>query len=848
MPSNAQTLSSTERTGKWVEAYQPEKGFFDEWQCSNNATRKHWDNFMGALNSIPQEDFAQREEMLRRTIIEHGITYNVYSAENEDGRIWKMDAIPMLIDQQEHQQLERALGQRMHLLNLILQDIYGQQHLIQSGQYPAGLVLANPSFLRNAHNLLLRKGRFLHMHTSDVARSPDGSWWVLSDRLDAASGLGYSIENRMLSTRVMPDLLRKQNVMRLLPYIELFSNALKRLSPREIENPLIVLLTPGPFNETYFEQSYLARALGFPLVEGDDLTVRDNKVFLKTTEGAKRVDVILRRLDSDWCDPLELRDDSLLGVPGLINAIRKQGVAVVNTPGVGVLETPALPAFLPTLCRSILGEDLLMPSVATWWCGQPLEMSYVLNNLEYLVIKPTFRRPGHRRSIFGAKLSKKEREELTARIKANPEAYTAQEMVSQATTPIFHDNRLEPRHFLLRLFMVRPGTSGHKLMPGGLCRVAKTELSADVSMQTGGESKDVWVIDSDNAKVRGGRLSQYLKRKPSSHQSVETLPSRAADNLFWLGRYIERAEGIIRSLITIVRAVQESRDEADLEELMPFVEGVSPMGAVEASRHKLGEGCTTMSLIQDILSLMLSRPENPGSLLSTLMQVTRTAHTVKERIPANLSRILRDMPISQIPEVGDDIIELDENFYHLLNDLLNSMAAYSGTISENTTRGQGWYFQDIGRRIERSIMLIDCIYDCLTTAHPQEEFLLIRLLEYVDSTVTYRRRYLTSIWPDAVCNLLISDATNPRSLAFQVQKISDDIKHLPHYNEGANHQIDRMALRVFSTIWLAEIEKLLELDEDNKREAMKNFLHNTLSDLRKFSNVVSSYYFSNTSI
>ncbi|MGE9296356.1 MAG: circularly permuted type 2 ATP-grasp protein, partial [Puniceicoccales bacterium] len=822
-------------------------GFYDEWMSAQGRIAEHWNKFFGNLAEAGEQDYRQREDQLERIIAENGITYNVYSEPENLNRLWKMDAIPLLLEQAAYERIAAAQAQRLALLNLILEDIYGPQNLLRRGLYPTGLVFGNPAFLRPVHGLLRPGRRFLSNHSSDLARSPDGNWWFLTDRLDAASGLGYSVENRVISTRVMPDLMRRHNVKRLATYIEAFSDSLKRACPRSLENPFVVLLTPGPYNETYFEQSYLARALGFPLVEGADLTVRDDQVFLKTIHGMKRVDVIFRRLDSEWCDPLEFRHDSLLGVPGLVNAIRKDTVAVVNAPGVGVLETPALAAFLPTICRELLGEELLMPSVATWWCGQPHERQYVLENVEHLVIKPTFPSKDGRKTWFGPTMSKAEREQLIARINSHPELYTAQETVLQATTPVYDKDKLSPRHFILRTFLTSDGEDAPLMMPGGLCRVARSAVSGNVSMQVGGVSKDVWVISESDASADEALAYHFLTNKFYASDVRIPLSSRMADSLFWVGRYLDRAEGMVRGLLVIINAFQESRNEADLKQVLHFIRSFAPNLIFENVLSACGPNAETSDLIDESLRQLTRGPTYPDRLELVLTQLNRVMFSVKEMMSGDLTRMLRDMPTSAIIREGKGSVLRDGAFYSVLKRLLDYMAAFAGIIAENTVRGHDWIFLNLGRRIERSLMLTDLLRGCFASPLGYEDFLLLRLLEFSDSAVTYRRRFLSRMRIEAVCQLIITDPSNPRSLAFQVSDILDSTRRLPHYDPSNLRAIDRLALRIYSDTILVEPMPLVAAKDDGKRPGLSAFLRQTGHGLGELSDELSSYYFSVTS-
>lgn len=841
-----QSTSYSGSGGLGLRDYQPPEGFFDEWHSANEADAALWEKLISQLEKLGSDGLQQRNAQSARLIRDNGITYNVLGEDEPSNRLWQMDLMPVLVSSKEHEALEVALSQRMHLLNLILQDIYGRQHLLRGGKYPAQLVMGNPAFLRPVHHLVPAKRRFLNLFTADLARSPDGNWWVLSDRVDAASGLGYALENRYITTSVLPDIFRSMNVRRLADFMRQFTEAISLLAPRQVESPQAVLLTPGPWNETYFEQIFLARMLGFPLVEGADLTVRENKVFLKTTSGMEQVHVILRRLDSDWCDPLELRSDSLLGVPGLLNAIRQGNVSVANMPGCSVVETPALMAFLPTLCRSLLGEELKLPSVATWWCGQKRERQYVLENLEKLVVKPTFRTRQNRHAAFGPALSKAEREVLAARIKATPEAFTAQEMVLQATTPVLEDTSLRPRHFLIRWFMARAGEGAPFLMPGGLGRIASSHLTTDMSMQSGGSSKDVWVAKTSQTRETGRTLASRLKRPPESVvRPVDSLPSRMADNLFWLGRYIERTDGLLRGLVVAFRALQESRSEDDLGSILPILEGMTPPETLTRIRKTHPEA-SNYEIAEHIMLDMVKNPANASSLCTNLRSLQRTTHAVRERICGNVTKLLQGLPMMETFVASHQSARFDEALHEQLLLMLESLAAFSGTIAENTTRGQDWHFLNLGRRIERSIALIDVLFDCMVPTVATEDFLLPNLLNFADCTITYRRRYLTNLWPVGVMDLLVSDPTNPRSLAFQAQEIRSSIQLLPHHRHDAMHPIDRQSLALFSTVNLAYPQELAAANETGEREQLRGFLQTALGQLYAISDLINSHYFSIT--
>jgi uncharacterized circularly permuted ATP-grasp superfamily protein len=430
---------------------------YDELSADGVTPRPHWIHLMESLREIGPEELGRRWSRAERRIRENGITYNIYSDPLGANRPWRIDIVPLLISADEWRFIEAGIIQRAQLLSLVLEDLYGSQDLVAQGHFPAALLYANPAFLRPLVGVPVPAHSYLHMLAVDLARSPDGQWWVLADRTQAPSGSGYALENRTIVSDVLPNLFRTSNVLRLAPFFRAQREALTSLSQRN--NPRIVLLTPGPLNETYFEHSYIARYLGFTLVEGADLTVRDRCVYLKTVDGLEQVDVILRRVDDSFCDPLELRSESLLGVPGLVDAIVAGNVKVANALGSGLIETAAVMPFLPGLSRHLLGEKLKLPSVATWWCGQEYALDWVLNHLDSVVVKPAFPSLGME-PVFGAELPKAEKGKFAEKLRAHPHEYVAQEQIALSTAPVWDNGRLNSRGLVLRTYVLNTGRGG----------------------------------------------------------------------------------------------------------------------------------------------------------------------------------------------------------------------------------------------------------------------------------------------------------------------------------------------------------------------------------------------------
>src|SRR5580692_182312 len=596
---------------------------YDELSADGVTPRPHWARIMKSFRAIGPEELGRRWERAERRIRENGITYNIYSDPLGASRPWKIDIVPFLIPAEEWRFLEAGLVQRARLLSRILEDLYGTQELLANGCFPAELLFANPAFLRPLVGVKVPTHSYLHMLAVDLARSPDGQWWVLSDRTQAPSGSGYALENRTIVSDVLPDIFRKSKVLRLAPFFRAQRDALSALSQRQ--NPRIVLLTPGPHNETYFEHSYIARYLGFTLVAGADLTVRDRSVYLKTVDGLEQVDVILRRVDDSFCDPLELRSDSLLGVPGLVDAVVAGNVVVANALGSGLIETSAIMPFLPGLSRHLLVERLKIPSVATWWCGQPSALDWVLNHLDSVVVKPAFPSRGVE-PVFGAELDQVERGQFAEKLRTHPHEYVAQEQVALSNAPVWDKGHLHARSVVLRAYVLNTG-NGWAAIPGGLVRVAETEGSV-VSMQRGGHSKDAWVLwdgPVDTFSMLHPRNQPVELRRESP-----VVPSSVADNVFWLGRYVERAENtarIARSMIPRVR-------RADAPELGCLIRLHS---CLESRHSKLTRAMrrhpTSLALEQELISL-ITDAKRADSLASTLQEVYRVGGSVRERLSA----------------------------------------------------------------------------------------------------------------------------------------------------------------------------------------------------------------------
>lgn len=796
--------------------------------------RPHWKQFISSLERLGRDELSLRWENARRIIREHGVTYNVYGDPQGMDRPWELDMVPLLIPSDDWHKIEAGLMQRSRLFNLILADLYGPQRLLLEGLLPPALVLANPNFLRPCRGLPVPNQIYLHLHAADLTRSADGQWWVISDRTQAPSGAGYALENRIVLSRTFPEEFRDCQTQRLASFFSMQRDTLRSLAARNCDNPSVVLLTPGPYNETYFEHDYLARYLGFTLVEGGDLTVRDRKVFLKTLEGLRPIDVILRRVDDSFCDPLELRGDSVLGVPGLVEAARAGNVTLANALGAGVLESAAFMAFLPGLCRHLLGEELKLPSLATWWCGQEKERQYVIDHLDEIVVKPAFG-ARMRHPFFGSRMAAQEREELVAQIRENPHRFVGQEQAALSTAPVWSSGSPEPRPLVLRTYITATGDS-YSVMPGGLTRISTDAADIVVSMQKGGGSKDTWILS--DGPVNMVSLLTASGHPVRSGASAAELPSRVADNLFWLGRYMERLEGTLRLLRCIVTRLL---DEAGADASPELAALVRMLVRLDMLPGRFRERVPAKDLEQEIMALF-DKEDRPGSARQILNRVRGIVSVTRDRFSSDTWSILNKFQIDTRGRLRGRLLA---DLLNQLNIIIIDISAFSGMEMENMTRGLGWRFLEFGRRLERSSRIVQWFRAGLCP-EIQSRALLEPLLEISDSLMTYRRRYFAGVQISSVLELLILDEGNPRSLVFQLTALREHARHLPreadlfHENEEKRVAALLAALRDGAGMILSQPEAM------GVTGALDSLLSHCLSELNALGHELTNRYFSHT--
>ena len=768
-----------------------ESGHHDELRQPDGRLRPAWDAFARHLGA-PLDDLQRRQEQVTRQIREDGITYNVYDAEGGPSRPWSLEALPLIIDTDDWRALEQGVAQRARLLNAIVADTYGEQALLKGALLPSALVLGHPGYLRGMQGVKAPGGIHLHVLAFDLVRGPDGAWWVVSHRTQAPSGLGYVMQNRLIVSRLFPDAYRAMNVQHLASGYRRLVDTLTELSApcAEGQAPRLALLTPGPYNETYFEQAYLARYLGLPLVEGGDLVVRDERLFLKTVQGLEPLHGLLRRLDDDFCDPLELRSDSHLGVPGLMQVVRAGHVVLANALGTGFLESPAIHGFLPALARRVLGEELSLPSLPTWWCGEASAWADIEPELASQVIRPSypyagtpgFGSPRLRQSfdaVLGQSLTAAALKTWRDRISHDPAAYTVQGFVPYAQAPVWQGGGINPRGASLRVYALSDGKGGWQVLPGGMTRIA-TRDAGPVSMQLGGSSLDTWVLTDGPVDTFSMLPSQV--RPDELAQRQRPVASRAGENLFWMGRYTERAEqqlGLVQNLMSLHTSEDES-DDAVLRALSQLAQtcGLIPPG--------------TPNLIQAprvferaVLEALADAQASQGafSLAANLEALARTAHSLRERLSSAHGRLLRTLgsdfrqALSQdAPSTQPTLLQAHEALAHLATQL----AAVTGAQTDRMTRDVGWRLLTVGRLIERLVgytTFLKAFWQHLALAHPQG---VDQLLDLFDSAITFRARYQRRLERPAVLALLVADETNPRALACVLRRLRTELGKLPN--------------------------------------------------------------------
>ncbi len=820
--------------------YAPGPGGYDEMVAPDGSIRPAWHPLGQTLAGMDLRDMRRYRAEASRLLADDGVTY--HTPGTGERRNWQLDPLPMMISAEDWAVIESGVVQRAELLNLVLSDLYGPQRLLRDGLLPPRLVLGHPGFLRELHGQRVRGDHQLFTYAVDLVRDVTGTPVVLSDRTQAPSGAAYALQNRVVTSRIFAQLHRASHVQRLAPYFRALRKGLQEVAPEGATLPRTVLLTPGSRNETAFEHAFLAARLGVSMVEGTDLTVEDGRVWLRSLGHLEPVDVILRRLDQEWCDPLELRAGSLIGVPGLVQAVRTRTVSVVNTLGSGVLENPALQAFLPRIAQQLLGQPLRLPGVRTLWCGQTEPRREVMADLSRWVLKPIARVAGRGNSILCEQLDEPQLRRLRAQVLADPSGWVAQEPLRPASAPTLTVDGVQPRRTVLRAFAVADG-QGYTVMPGGLTRVADDETIM-IANHRGAVSKDTWVLAGRPERLTGFWMDPLV---PSVEARESGMPARAAENLFWLGRYAERAEGVVR----LLREIDDRRTEFS---------DTPPPGQTTTStdRATIGAACIR-ALLQAVtqvtttypgftgpgsearladpeqeLDMIAGNDRRPGTLAHAIRQLLDCVDSVRDQLSGDTWLVVTDLQrrVMATEQNGGSAPRRrsDDRVGSALSDsarILHGLLAIQGLAAENMVRDAGWHFMDAGRRLERSLQIVALLR--ATTTHvrdtPADSLVLESVLRVDESIITYRRRYRSHAQVDTVLDLLLLDPHNPRSLTYQLERLAEDLRQLPgHPGPGRIAPTERAVLEASTALRVADTTMLADRTDGALRPDLDEFL------------------------
>lgn len=753
---------------------------YDEMVSGKGVLRPHWRQTMAAIWGMPPEALQEKQQRAAAHLAEAD---NLLApAEPVQGQRpnWSLDLLPLILPEGEWQGIAAGLVQRAQLLDLMLADIYGPQALIQEGLLPPYLIYSNPGFLRPLRHVQPVGGApRLQFYAADLIRMPEGHWAVLADRTQAPAGVGYALHHRSILARTFPEGFRNAPVSRLQSSIDLWYAGLRAIGNALSPDPRVVLLTPGPLNSSYLEHVLLAQELGVTLAQGSDLTVRGNIVYLKTLDGLERVDVIYRRLDGEYCDPLELRPDSALGVAGMVGAMRAGNVVVLNAPGSAVIETPAFAPFMPNIAQRLLGTPLSLPAVTTWWCGQQAPLEQVLGAIDGFQLQPVF--DPNLPPMTTAVLPDPERAAFIDRVRAAPEQYVAIQRIDPSLVPRLGSGGLEPLPVVLRACVLWADGGWHAV-PGGVGRMAPADKTSPGRIDNTTTVKDVWVI-SDEPEARDRPIA--VRSAAEGRRLVSTLDrlgSRTADDLFWLGRYVERVDLGARLFRAVLQRLSDSNPgPRDMAEITLLVGVLVRSGWVSERIADLPADSKTLAP-----AIMEAIQQSP--LLQSQAALRRLGLSLRDRLSRDMWRTLGQLSLQ--PTAAPDIDRLQRD----LNGLVTNVATFGGLVAENMTRGSGWNFLEVGRRIERGISICGTLGHLVSARSAWMELSVRLAFELCDSIITHRKRYLADTYSLPMLDLVLSDRSNPRALGYQLAALQKHLDALVGQDPlaGENQLVERL--------------------------------------------------------
>lgn len=793
--------------------------------------RPAWKHLVERIQCVTTGELSRRAAQAEQQLNENGFTFNVFQEGSQSQRPWSLDLLPLITDAEEWRQISRGLSQRARLLNQIILDCHNRRELIQDGTLPPEVLFANPGFIRACIGVH-HQASSMTLYAAELARGPDGAWRVMADRAEAPAGAAFALENRIVSSRMIPPTLHDPKVQRLAAFFQKMQNAFIQLGQNHADLPRIVLLSPGAKYPYYFEDVYLARYLGYSLVEGADLAVRDDRVFMKTLAGLVPIDVIISRGVERGIDPLELGGGEPHGIPGLLKVIREGKVTVANVPGSGLVESPIFMAFLPQLCRRLLGEDLLLPSIGTWWCGDPEQFQFVSQRLQEFVIKPAFQASGGDEIIAG-RLDAEERRKLLDQITAQPHNYVAQELIARSAVPVFRQGEIRNGHAAMRTFLVAEG-SDYAVMPGGLVRIAPTPEPMVLSISAGDDSKDWWVLTDE--QVRPLSLLSDAEKPVPLRRTSAVFPSRVADDLYWFGQSLDRADFLSRLLRAVIERLTAEAAE-DNPELPWLIRALADQGQVEPGFALESFSAQLPALSEELPRLVASVDEVRG-LAAAVSELYRLASLERLWMSPDTFRKVRETALAfrSSAEAGwngpVDVLEP-------VNQVILDLAAVSGLIHDGMVRGPAWCLLDMGRRIERARNLANLLRNVLSDDSTIEQPVLKSLLEVIDCRMTYRSRYFDNLQQNAVLDLCITDETCPRSIAAQLIALAEHVDALPSdAHSPLRSEEKRTVMAALHTVRMFSSEQL----EPHAPQSLQVLLSELDRQLRLLSQVVTRKY------
>ena len=833
---------------KLLKDYDKKLSAYDELWIDDQHLHEHWLGFVRKLVHLGLPTLQQRNVELQRLLKDSGVSYNVYDESKELIQPWKLDPIPFLIAPEIWSSLEKGIRQRVVLMDLLLKDIYGDQKVVKDGQLPMELLYSDRNFLRACHPFPKNPFQKLLMYAADISRSPDGRLWVIGDRTQAPSGWSYSMVNRIALARIIPELFIHSKVKKIIPYFQQIRNSLLDFSPREVEQPLVVLLTPGQFNETYFEHAYLSSLQGYTLVTGNDLMVKDKFLWLKTLGGLEKVDVVVRHVDDHYCDPLSLRPDSQLGVSGLLEVVRQGNVTIANPLGSGVLENPGLMAFMPNLCKYYLGEGLIVPNIATWWCGQEKQRDYVLSHIDELIIKRIDRRSGQK-TQYGTVLTKAEKEQLKAEIKATPYAFIGQEQAIFSTSPSLTDEGLEPRNTVLRCFGFAEGSNNYKILPGGLTRSAPQVGNKHISYQSGSLGKDTWVITDQALKKTDLQFKELVPKYTAL--GLEKLSSSTASNMFWVGRYMSRTKltiNVVRIILRYLTEIENFEDPIDQATLKILLQSLTH-STLTYPGFVGEEGAQNLEFpIPEVKSVILD-PTKIGGIAYNIQMWKRSANTIRNLWSTDTWRIFDKVDSINKEIQANQAISL-RDLRQIMDDLIDAVVASFGFTQSTLSQEEGGPLFEVGIDLEDGMMRSALLRSALTVRQDNrvEEELLQAMLLATSSLNTYRHRYRATFQMPGVLELTLLNATYPGSLAAGLARLADNLDLLPQKETSGRLRLDQQ--EILRAITALKLSDPYDLSKSEASDMLRGKLDFLLSEIRQglveTSNRIVNTFFSHT--